>query len=216
MNTEDIDRGEVLRYLGYGRHEADQAVMGLVEECIAQLLKEAQPRCLYREYPLILGPEGAVDGGCFQTVSMNLSRNLRDCGQIIVFAATLGTGADHLIQKYNKLQMSKAVIMQAAATAMIEEYCDQVCTGIREEYESGDRYLRPRFSPGYGDFPLDCQQRLLDSLEAGKRIGIKLTDSLLMMPSKSVTAVMGVSKKTYRCDVKGCESSGKRDCLYRR
>ena len=157
-----------------------------------------------------------MDGGCFQTVSMNLSRNLRDCGQIIVFAATLGTGADHLIQKYNKLQMSKAVIMQAAATAMIEEYCDQVCTGIREEYESGDRYLRPRFSPGYGDFPLDCQQRLLDSLEAGKRIGIKLTDSLLMMPSKSVTAVMGVSKKPYRCDVKGCESCGKRDCLYRR
>ena len=55
MNTEDIDRGEVLLYLGYGRHEADQAVMGLVEECIAQLLKEAQPRCLYREYPLIQG-----------------------------------------------------------------------------------------------------------------------------------------------------------------
>lgn len=82
--------------------------------------------------------------------------------------------------------------------------------------EIGPRYLRPRFSPGYGDFPLDCQQRLLDSLEAGKRIGIKLTDSLLMMPSKSVTAVMGVSKKPYRCDVKGCESCGKRDCLYRR
>lgn len=80
MNTDDINRGEVLRYLGYGRHEADQAVMGLVEECIAQLLKEAQPRCLYREYPLILGPEDAVDGVCFQTVSRNLSRNLRDCG----------------------------------------------------------------------------------------------------------------------------------------
>ena len=60
---------------------------------------------------------------------------------------------------------------------MIEEYCDQVCTVIKSEYEAKGRYLRPRFSPGYGDFPLECQGMLLEALEAGKRIGIKLTDS---------------------------------------
>lgn len=51
---------------------------------------------------------------------------------------------------------------------------------------------------------------------AGKHLGIKLTDSFLMMPSKSVTAVIGVSQKPHRCDVKGCEACGKTDCLYRR
>lgn len=62
----------------------------------------------------------------------------------------------------------------------------------------------------------ECQPALLGTLEAGKRIGIKLTDSLLMMPSKSVTAVMGISKKPHRCDVRGCEACGKTDCAYRR
>lgn len=214
--TDDISRGEVLRYLGYGRDGADDTVMELVEACIAELGHNAQPRFLVREFPLTLGDDNLVDGSCFCTKSRNLSKNLRDCHRILVFAATLGTGADHLIQKYNRLQMSKAVVMQAAATAMIEEYCDQVCSGLKAEYEAKELYLRPRFSPGYGDFPLDCQQRVLDSLEAGKRIGIKLTDSLLMMPSKSVTAVMGVSEKPYRCDVKGCEVCAKKDCLYRR
>ena len=99
---------------------------------------------------------------------------------------------------------------------MIEEYCDQICTALKAEYEAKGRYLRPRFSPGYGDFPLECQGMLLDALEAGKRIGIKLTDSLLMMPSKSVSAVMGASRKPYRCDVKGCEACAKTDCPYRR
>ena len=145
-----------------------------------------------------------------------MSRNLADCHKIIVFAATLGTGADHLIHKYSRLEMSRAVVMQAAAAAMIEEYCDQVCSGLKAEYEARGEYLRPRFSPGYGDFPLECQPALLGALEAGKRIGIKLTDSLLMMPSKSVTAVMGISKKPHRCDVRGCEACGKTDCAYRR
>lgn len=216
MDTEDIDRREVLRYLGYGRTKADSVVSGMVEESIKELFGEARPRHIYREYPLALEADNRINGGCFFVTSRNLSRNLRDCARIIVFAATLGTGADYLIEKYNRLQMSRAVIMQAASTAMIEEYCDQVCRKLKEDYEARGLFLRPRFSPGYGDFPLDCQERLLDSLEAGKRIGIKLTDSLLMMPSKSVTAVMGAGSRPCGCDVRGCEVCGKSNCLYRR
>lgn len=212
----EVDRREVLRYLGYKKGQADEMVMELVESCLEQLEAAAEPRHLIREYPLLLLPDDEIDGGCFCTKSRNLSRNLKDCSQIILFAATLGVGADHLIQKYNRLQMSRAVVLQAASAAMIEEYCDTVCTQLRRDYEERGLYLRPRFSPGYGDFPLSCQPMLLDALEAGKRIGIKLTDSFLMMPSKSVTAVMGVSRKPYRCEVKGCESCSKTDCAYRR
>ncbi|MDO5348622.1 MAG: vitamin B12 dependent-methionine synthase activation domain-containing protein [Lachnospiraceae bacterium] len=212
----EVDRREVLRYLGYGRAQADETVMELMESCLEQLEAAAEPRHLVREYPLMLLPENEIDGGCFRTKSRNLSRNLKDCTQILLFAATLGVGVDHLIQRYNRLQMSRAVVLQAASAAMIEEYCDTVCTQLRRDYEEQGLYLRPRFSPGYGDFPLSCQPRLLDALEAGKRIGIKLTDSFLMMPSKSVTAVMGVSKKPYRCEVKGCEACSKMDCAYRR
>ncbi len=215
MDQTAVDRREVLRYMGC-KGQPSQAVMELVEDCLAQLGNACEPRHLTAAFPLALSGDGEIDGGCFHTRSKNLARNLADCHGIIVFAATLGTGADHLIHKYSRLEMSRAVVMQAAAAAMIEEYCDQVCSRLKAEYEARGEYLRPRFSPGYGDFPLDCQPALLGALEAGKRIGIKLTDSLLMMPSKSVTAVMGISKKPHRCDVRGCEACAKTDCAYRR
>ena len=85
-----------------------------------------------REFPLTLGADNRIDGEVFQTKSRNLSVNLKDCEKILVFAATLGVGADYLIQKYNRLEMSRAVILQAASAAMIEEYCDQVCEGLKK------------------------------------------------------------------------------------
>ena len=216
MEARDINRREILRYLGARSGQRDEAVERLVEDCIGELFAQTRPRHIVRQFPLTLGADGEIDGGCFRTRSRNLYKNLRDCGQILVFAATLGTGADQLIRRYSLLEMSRAVVLQAVSAAMIEVYCDQVCGQLREEYEGQGWFLRPRFSPGYGDFPLACQTALLDGLEAGKRIGIKLTDSLLMMPSKSVTAVMGLSRRPGRCLVSGCETCSKTDCAYRR
>lgn len=212
----EINQKETLRYLGYGRQEADGPVMDLIRECWEELQRAASPRHISRSYPLQLFGEDGVDCTCFQTRSKNLTKNLQDCEQIILFAATLGTQVDVLIQRYNKIQVSKAVVLQAAAAAMLEDYCDEVNEEIRASYESRGLYLRPRFSPGYGDFPLECQTALTGALEAGKRIGITLTDSLLMAPSKSVTAVIGVSRRKRTCTVKGCEACGKTDCAYRR
>jgi len=212
----EISRKEILRYLGYGNKESDEQISALVEEVLEELLAAASPKCIYRTFPLTLLPEDEIDFTVFHTKSRNLSKNLADCEEVILFAATLGTGVDVLLHKYTRLQMSRAVIMQAAAAAVIEEYCDEENRKLKQEYEAKGFYLRPRFSPGYGDFSLECQKDITTVLETPKRIGIMLTESLLMTPSKSVTAVMGVSKKPYRCEIKGCESCGKTDCAYRR
>ena len=212
----EVNRREIFRYLGYKNNQEDDRIKALAESCLEELEEMVKPQSLVLEYPLTLGENNRIDGVCFQTESKNLWKNLKDCEKIAVFAATLGTGADSLIQKYSRLLMSRAVVIQAAATAMLEDYCDSICQGLKEEYEKNSLYLRPRFSPGYGDFPLENQKNLLDALEAGKRIGIKLTDSLLMTPSKSVTAVMGISSRPYHCQVKGCEACQKTDCAYRR
>ena len=111
--------------------------------------------------------------------------------------------------------MSRAVILQAAAAAMIEEYCDRVCRELKAAYEAKGLYLRPRFSPGYGDFPLECQPYLLECVDGGKQLGIRLTGGYLMMPSKSVTAVMGLGRTPCGCEVKAV-SLWKKDCAYRR
>lgn len=206
---------EILRYLGYGKHEADSAVLDLIASCVEELKGAVNPKYLSREFPLTLDND-SIDGGCFRTESRNLHKNLEDCVGIIVFAATLGTGADYLLGRYSRVKMSRAVVLQAAAAALLEEFCNQVCGKLAKEYEKKGRFLRLRFSPGYGDFSLEVQPQLLDALEAGKRLGIKLTDSFLMMPSKSVTAVMGISEKSVRCRLEGCEACQKKDCLYRR
>ena len=208
---------EILRYLGdqKGKEQEDKAVLELISSCVAELEAGISPKHIYREFPLQVSGE-TIDGGCFQTKSKALGKNLKDCESIILFAATLGTGADYLLGRYSRIKMSRAVVMQAAATALLEEYCDRICRQLSKEYEKQERFLRPRFSPGYGDFSLEVQPKLLDALEAGKRLGIKLTDSLLMLPSKSVTAVLGVSKIPGKCRVQGCEVCLKEDCLYRR
>lgn len=208
---------ETLRYLGYKGNpaQADEQTVKLAGECWLELEEKAEKRACFREFPLTV-QEGRIDMECFQTKSLALEKNLRNCRQVVLFAATLGVWPDNLIRRYSHVQMSRAVVMQAAAAAMLEDYCDEVNEELRQEYEKRGLYLRPRFSPGYGDFPLGCQPALIRGLEADKRIGITLTDSLLMMPSKSVTAVIGVSQVKRECAVKGCDACGRTDCVYRR
>lgn len=211
MNTK-----EILRYLGYGRHEAKEQVLVLIEACVRELERAAVPKSIYKEYPLSFYGEEGIDCCAFQTYSKALKKNLKDCQSVLLFGATLGTGVDLLLHRYNRLEMSKAVVLQAAAAAMLEDYCDQMNEELEKKYEEKGLYLRPRFSPGYGDFSLECQPALLGCLEAGKRIGITLTDSLLMAPSKSVTAVIGISRIPGTCRMRSCQDCEKRDCAYRR
>ena len=110
----EINRKEIFRYLGYGGHEADGTVTGLVEECLRELELTADCRSLVREYPLITEEDGTVDGGCFRTKSKHLFKNLGGCGRVLVMAATLGSGVDRLLNRYGKLQVTKAVVLQAA------------------------------------------------------------------------------------------------------
>lgn len=215
MMEDRIRRSEVFRYLGYGSQTPDEEIKKLAEECIKEILEAAEERICVREFPLTVRG-GILDCGCFRTVSRSLSRSLGGCARVLVMAATLGPAADRLLLKYGKLFMAKAVVMQAAAAALIEEVCDRNFEAWRREYEEKGLYLRPRFSPGYGDFPLSVQKELLGGLEAGKRLGITLTDGGLMMPSKSVTAVIGISPVKGFCRTEGCEACEKKNCPYRR
>lgn len=206
---------EIWRYLGGRGQAVPENVEHLIEECKAELERQATPRFIWREYPLTLR-EHVLDMGCLQTESVSLERNLRDCERVLLLGATLGSGVDVLLRRYGRLQVSKAVVMQAASVAMLETYCDRENESLREKYRREGWYLRPRFSPGYGDFSLECQRGIAEALELNKRIGITLTDSLLMAPSKSVTAVIGVSRIPRECRVQGCEACEKKDCPYRR
>lgn len=211
-----MNLGETLRYLGYKGQTADCQILSLAETCWRELEEAADRRACWQEYGLVFLPGGEIDMECLRVKSRALLKNLEGCERAALFAATLGVRVDRLIRRCCHLRMSKAVVMQAAAAAMLEDYCDEVNEKLRREYQGQGWYLRPRFSPGYGDFPLECQPGLLRGLEAGRRVGITLTDSLLMVPSKSVTAVIGLSRHEARCTRTGCEACARTDCGYRK
>lgn len=211
----DIRTKEAVRYLGYGRHAIDEPTLELIQDSFQELDQVADARFVYRIFEIIEENENQLTIGGFRIQSKNLYKNLKNCKQGIVFCATLGTGVDLLLKRYSVSDISKAVVLQACAAAFLEEYCDRMQKQIEEGLEKG-LYLRPRFSPGYGDFSISHQKELLQMTDASKKIGLALTEGYMLTPTKSITAVMGISSEARDCTIKGCEMCTKEDCIYRR
>lgn len=211
-----VPRKEVWRYLGYTGNNKDEPTAQLIEECIEELEEACTPKSTSKEFFLTLKDKNRISFATIEVESKNLFKNLERCERIIVFAATLGVQADFLIKKYSKIQMSKAVVMQAASAAMIEEYCDEKQEELVRKKQQEGFYLRPRFSPGYGDFDIKSQKTFIQLLECPKKIGLSVTDSLILAPSKSVTAVIGLTREPQNCHKNGCEQCSKLDCPFRR
>ena len=216
ITEEEIKQSEVLRYLGYRGQKADEAVTEQIRECIRETLKVIQPRFVYRRFPLTFLEDDTMEAGGLVLKSRNLSTNLRGCREVIYFAATLGNGVDRLMTRFGRLNITKAAILQAVGAAVMEAYCDQCQRGFEEKLKEAHLFLRPRSSPRYGDLPLSIQGRFLDAIEATKRAGIYLSEGDIMLPEKSVTAIMGVSEVNSHCRIEGCEACANTTCAYRR
>ena len=104
----EVNRREIYRYLGIkGQQEPDLQTKDLVEDCLEELERSVNCRSFYRRYPLTLLPDSELDFTCFKVKSRALSRNLKDCQEVILFAATLGAGVDLLLRRYSRLSMSR-------------------------------------------------------------------------------------------------------------
>ena len=206
---------ETLRYLGYKGQEPDRQTVEMIEEVIRELEEKSLPKSIYREYECNVDKDMVRLSG-LTIRSTHLAKNLQGCGSAVLLAATIGRTADLMIKKYSVANLARAAIVQAAGAALIERYVDELEETIRENAKEQGFYLRPRYSPGYGDFALDYQRDIFDMLECSKRIGITLTEGNLMMPSKSVTAVIGLTKEGREsCRNKTCGQCEKTDCEFR-
>lgn len=208
---------EVCRYLGYKKGaQPEGQVEALIRTCTARVEEAAQPRTVSTLLPLTFGEGNTMELGPIQVKSAALHKNLLGCEEVILFAATLGLEVDRLIARAGAGRVAEGAIYQAAGAALIEAVCDQVNDSLQAESEAEGWYLRPRFSPGYGDFPITCQQSITRLLRTPERIGLTVTDSMLLLPIKSVTAVIGRSRQALPCHRLGCEACGKTDCAFRR
>ena len=208
MNTETYWR-EIFRYLGYKNGARPEGgTLRMIERAEADTRAAAEPKHAKRYFALSFPDKGAVEIDGIRIESAALRRNLEGCEGAWLFAATLGAGVDRLISRLTALgRMSEALAAQAAAAAFIEDYCDEAAAqGMK---------LRPRFSPGYGDFSIEHQRDIARELDTARRLGLTVTESLMLAPMKSVTAVIGVSRRE-GCTASGCAACGKTDCEFRR
>ncbi len=211
----NIDPKEVSRYLSYRGTDPDERVSAMITECIADVNSAAVPRSVVKRFPLEILEDGSFRAASVTLKSDSLRRNLTGCEEVFLFGATLGTGVDVLIRRASVMDIARGVVTQAAAAAAIEAYCDELNDELRRQVTAEGLYLRPRFSPGYGDLDLSCQQAIIHVLQAPKEIGLTLTDSGLMVPVKSVTALIGISSVPTDCIREGCEGCSK-ECEFRR
>lgn len=180
---EKIDTQEVLRYLG-ARVNPDPQLIAQIGEQSAELIRAAKPRLVWRRFLNNVQNDGLIAG-------QDLRALLRESTEIVVFAATLGTEAELLIRRAQLRDMARALILDACADSAIENVCDNFCADLAAE--AAPAYLTDRFSPGYGDLPLAHQRVLFGALDVTRRIGVTLTESGLMLPQKSVTAILGIA-----------------------
>lgn len=187
-----ISKKEILRYAGCG--EANAETLSLLEECLKETGDRLSLKVCYTTLPVKM--EGsAVDCSLFAVHSKDLAKNLAGCRRVVVFCATIGMEFDRLIARYSHLSPAKALMLQAIGTERVEALCDAFCRTL--ESESGIS-CRPRFSCGYGDLDIETQKKIFSLLQCQKHIGVYLNGSLLMTPTKSVTAFVGVDASDMR------------------
>ncbi len=186
------DAAEVARYLGYKKsNPPDSTVLSEIKSCISEMKEVITPKAVYEKFDLTVSGQNKISFADLSFVSSDLSRNLKGCSQVIIFASTIGPGPDALIRKAQIQNPAKAAVFQATGAMFIESFVDNLNETLEQEAMDFDLSARPRFSPGYGDVPLDMQKDFFRLLPCSK-IGLTLMNSLIMAPEKSVTAFVGL------------------------
>ena len=166
----------------------DEKILALADEAIEMIEKGVQVKTLYRIFDCAVSEnEVEIEGCVFK--SQHLAKNLYGCKRVVIFGATLGLECDRMINLAATQNLSLAMALQAAAAQKIEEVCDCLEEEIKKEHKIK---LRNRFSPGYYDLDITEQKKLFSLIELTKRIGITLSETCEMLPSKSVTAFIGI------------------------
>ena len=181
---------EILRYAKV-RGDAPE-IEALLKDCLRELEGQLTYRVCYAEFPIVPHAD-SLSLGFTDTDSLALRRNLDGCERLLLFAATVGIGIDRLIARHAPTSPTKALLFDAIGAERIEALCDAFCADTATKTAAQGYAVRPRFSPGYGDFPLDAQRKIFSVLDCPHHIGLTLNESLLMSPSKSVTALIGLT-----------------------
>lgn len=218
MEIQKINSKEVLRYLGYQSNmELPLKTKKQLREAEEITLQQANPKVITGVFGLKIQQNTiTVEGTNLRFESKDLAKTLRNCNRVILMAATLGLEIEQKMRTLEQTDIALSLMVDACATTLIEQVCDMSQEQLKEHYLKENLYLTPRFSPGYGDLPLTVQPNFLNSLMAGRQIGLQASEECLLIPRKSVTAFIGLTKEKRTTKKKSCDTCGQKNCPYKR
>lgn len=207
-----INKEEVLRYLGYSGKKPDEETDRCIDEMILLADSVLSPKEIHGIFDTENCPDGIKLKGTDTVFGGNdIENHLDGSFRCILFAATLGAEAERQLNILQKKDMQKAVIFDAVCDTYIEEFSDVCCKKLKEEMRKNGLYINTRFSPGYGDLSIERQTDIISVLNCTKLIGLTVTDSFILLPRKSITALIGVFKNPPKGTARGCESCNMKD-----
>ena len=172
---------ETLYYMGMKEQNADSELLALIADCEKEVRENIEAQFVTDRVPYTAVEGGNITAGTLSFTSKDLAKNHEGCSETVMFAATLGPEIDMLVKRYQKINLTRA-------------YCDSINNQIKKNMEAEGKNCKPRFSPGYGDLSITIQKDFLQALNADKTVGLSLSEGNFMIPEKSVTAFIGVSK----------------------
>lgn len=217
----DLNKNEILMYLGYRGQEIDSRLEDQIGRCMEEVRKYSVPRLVYALFPLekqkITSEEEIFKAGDLILEGRDIKELLKECSEAVLLGVTLGARISSLISKMEVKDMGSALIMDSCASAAVENVCDNFEEELKSQLKEKGLFLTQRYSPGYGDLPLSLQRDFCRILDTSRRIGLTVTENFLMVPQKSVTAIMGIASKPQPERKKGCEGCSMfLSCPYRK
>lgn len=191
-----IPHEDFLIRIGYAKNAkpADNNTRILITETLDIAKKLIKPKAAVVFSDIKISENTIIFENGFKIESSYVTKVLDGCfkayGAAVTVGADLEKKRNDLINKKETLQ---AFFLDAAGSVAAEEIIKSVNAQIKQFEESQNNIISKRFSPGYGDWKLESQKEFLAYIGASD-IGIMLNESCLMVPEKSVSAVIGVKK----------------------
>lgn len=216
-NMVEINKAEVLRYLGYNNQDLDDKISTQIDMAIEEIKLITKERFTYDIFEMKM-KDGRIELSNSNLIfsSKDIKSHLKDCSKCAIMAVTLGVEVDRKIMTYSKVDLMKSLILDACATTSIEITCDKVEDEIREIAKAEGLNITSRYSPGYGDFSLDIQVDLLRNLDAYRKIGLSTTNNFILLPRKSITVVIGFHNEEVIQKKKKCTVCKNINCNFRK
>ena len=213
-----VDAKETRRYAGLQKADFSEA---MIEDACSEAQLLIQPKGNWEIYNYDSETQTILGNTPIQLQGKSIGNHLQGCEKVILLTATVGEAIEEQVTKsFEEGHYTAAILLDAAATTAVEQVADNMEKTIFNEVKRQGYMMKWRFSPGYGDWPIQQQPEILE-LAKGSVIGVSLTESLMLMPRKSITAIIGLYHPAPDCPAEpakkhDCSQCSKLDCLSRK